>query len=165
MFYHSFWSTNTQTHMLTIQEGPSATTIVIVRNHHSPPRHICTRSICFTNLPHRIFPTSICLYGPWLLMWQIASRPLSWYLSSLHNLHFPCDDNRLVATTDRGHEPLGITVWHQDPPAASLHQVCFKATVLCVAVKPCHPVEGSASEHIRFMSRSRFLLHYIWSWI
>ncbi|KAI9536712.1 hypothetical protein NQZ68_031787 [Dissostichus eleginoides] len=43
-----------------------------------------------------------------------------------NNLHVLFYDNRLVAKTDRVHQPWGITVWHRDPPAACVnHQVCF----------------------------------------
>lgn len=99
--------------------------------------------------PHCLSPSlfAICLYGPWQLMWQIASRPpLSWYLSSRHNLHFLFDDNHLVATTDHVHQPSGFTVWHHSVSTSCHHQSSspIHSLCLCDAVKPCHPVEGKS---------------------
>lgn len=56
---------------------------------------------------------------------------------------------------------MGITVWHQDSPAASVnHQPVSKP--LCVAVKPCHPVEGRTSEHIRLMKQITGFAGWLW---
>lgn len=100
---------------------------------------------------------AIVLYGPpaWQFMWQIASRPSpSWYLSSSictsplmiiprYSEDWPCASamgNHCLAS--------GSTSWQHQSPRL------FKSSCPFVAVKPCHPVAGRASEHIRLMGRS-----------